>query len=193
MLHRRTQDLEAQTEELRSIVGLRGDDKIIEAMKGLLQELGEDFSARISALQQTQEAMRREHNERAAAIVSMTQRLDMLSTQVGAVQAQQEAMRSDFPNLYIPRREYQAEGISTKVVALEAFRLAITKEMTELQAKLQEQIHSAVLDATKGLATVTVEAKDDMASNRKDLDARTVMLILTALNIAISAIMHFWH
>lgn len=120
-----------------------------------------------------------------------TAQVAQLSQQMTQLSTQQEAMRNDFnarwadlPKLYVPRQEHQAMGLDTRVVALEEFRIAATKDISDLKLNVQQQVQTVVHDI-----------QDKVSTQRETIDARTISfwfsIALLLINFVWTIVSHF--
>lgn len=88
-------------------------------------------------------------------------------------------------------------GLEPRMVAMEEFRVAALKDISDLKLFVQQQIQTAVHDAAKDLAAAQLANKDDIHGQRFTLDARWITTLITAvfalISIVLSLALHFAH
>jgi hypothetical protein len=135
-------------------------------------------------------------------LAQQVQRIDLMNTQVATLAVQQEALRNDFnkrwddlPKLYVPRQEHQAMGLDARMVAMEEFRVAATKDISDLKLSVQQQVQTAIQTATKELMSAQLLIQKDTSEQRFTLDGRSITMlttiVFTLISIALTLIFHF--
>lgn len=149
----------------------------------------------IQALQDMFAEQSRQLNSQGQLLATQTQRMDSIGTQITNLSAQQEALRNDFnarwqdlPKLYVPRQEHQAMALDARTVALEEFRMAATKDISDVKLNMQQQIQTAIATASKEIAEAKINAKDEINQTRKTLDTRQITLLVSAITVSASLV-----
>jgi hypothetical protein len=153
------------------------DDKLIDAMRELFGEQAKAISLNTSSIA-----------ENKVVLLQLTQ-------QINSVAAQQEALRlewnkkwDDLPRLYVPRAEHQAMGLAERTVALEEFRSAATKDITDLKFSFQQQLQQAILSASRDAEEIRIAAKEDLHSESTAVSNRQMTWMFSGITLALSLI-----
>lgn len=160
------------------------EQQLLDTLRGLFEKQNETLAAHGQLLAQ------------------QNQRLETVIAQVTTLATQQEALRNDFnkrwddlPKIYVPRQEHQALGLEPRMVAMEEFRIAALKDISDLKLFVQQQVQSAVQSAANDLAKAQLNNKDDIHGQRFVLDARWIGTLLTAvftlISIVLTLALHF--
>jgi hypothetical protein len=155
----------------------RKEEKLIETMRQLFGDQEKTISQASASVAESK-----------AVLLQLTQ-------QIASVSAQQEAIRLEFnrkwddlPKLYIPRAEHQAMGLAERTIALEEFRSAATKDITDLKFSFQQQLQQAILTATRDADDNRIAAKEEMRAESKAVTDRQFTWLFSAITITISII-----
>lgn len=122
---------------------------------------------------------------------NQSNQITQISTQITAIASSQEAMRNDFnakwnelPRIYMPRQEDQARGLDGRIAALEAFRIASARELSDLRVNVQQDVQRSVNEIQK-----------EMSESRAGIDSRAIASWVTGFfllaNIVWSVLSHF--
>ncbi len=104
---------------------------------------------------------------------AMTVQLSALQQDIASYKAWQqgvEAWRNDLPNIFIPRRALDREGLSSKVAGAEHDIQALAQRLTDQEAHLQQRLSDIAERMMKMIVEGLEKARNEAATEKKTVD-----------------------